>query len=350
MENDILDRIDRLQASVDSIMCSTDAQKIFAQAELEADDLTAFWVAFIAMIAGIFAAIFSYLGYRYQKRTTLNTDKISMTVQKSLFRDIIRHLYRNMICTLAMTEKYQEKYSSGVRFCYPSEEHLLKLKFLPDDVVHLEKFLNDEEVSAQMHHFKLLARNYSTEIDVAISHLKDRNLSSNISKRDLDVLSFKPVLLTRKVLEIEAYVDATDRKYAHEDYDYLLLRTILSYLESHIDNVSKKLSDANVNAYRYTDYLHDPSFKFFTMFNQMLDGHQTVSRSLLIDFFSSKESDIYLEYIEGRSHFGKLWDMTSAQQYWQLLQEDEIDIRRLLSNVISVDVFLEKPIISIIVS
>lgn len=79
-----------------------------------------------------------------------NTDKVSMTVQKSRFRDITRHLYRNLICTLAMTDKYFITRTEDV-LSYPSEKHLLKLKFLPDDVVHLEKYLNNEEVSAKMH-------------------------------------------------------------------------------------------------------------------------------------------------------------------------------------------------------
>lgn len=104
---DVSEKLTNIQALVDSIRTSTDAPRIFETVALEADDLTAFWIAFVAMIAGILAAVFSYLGFWYQRKTMFNTDKISMIVQKSMFRDITRHLYRNFICTLAMSDKYE---------------------------------------------------------------------------------------------------------------------------------------------------------------------------------------------------------------------------------------------------
>lgn len=54
----------------------------------------------------------------------------------------------------------------------------------------------------------LQTRNYSTETDVAISHLKDADISSDVTRRNLPVLAFKPVLLTHFILNVEAKVDA----------------------------------------------------------------------------------------------------------------------------------------------
>lgn len=347
---DMLNKLDSIKNSVDSIIISMGGQRIFEQTELDlkANDLTAFWIAFIAMVAGILAAVFGYLGYWSQRKTMFNTDKISMTVQKSRFRDIIRHLYRNLICTLAMTDKYLEVKQSSGGLCYPSEEHLLKLKFLPDDVVHLEKYLNNEEVSAEMHKFMLQSRNYSTEIDVAINHLKDPKMPDAVTKRDLGVLAFKPALLTQSVLKVEAEVDATDKHYKDEDYEYLLMRTILTYLDSHITNVKSKLDNAKVDAYRYTDFFSDKTCKFQKKYCEMLEGYSTIPRSYVLDFFASKNDNYYIEYLTAGDRLSKLWDMTSEQNFKGLLLADEIDIKSLLSIIISVDVFLELEIINII--
>lgn len=345
--SEMLEKLDSIQSSVDSIMTGLNAPKIFEQPELLADEVTSFWIALIAMVSGILAAIFSFLGYWSQRKTMFNTDKVSMTVQKSRFRDITRHLYRNLICTLAMTDKYFMTRTEDV-LSYPSEEHLLKLKFLPDDVVHLEKYLNNEVVSAKMHQFMLQARNYSTETDVAISHLKDAGISSDVTRRDLAVLAFKPALLTHFILNVEAEVDATDKHYRDEDYDYLLERTILIYMDSHIGNVRSKLGKAEAREYRYTDYLGDGSFKFHGKFNEMLDGHPTISRTFLTDHFASKDDDFYMEYMDGSIRLSKLWEMTSGQNFRSLLLSEDIDVRRLISTIMSVDVFLEMPIINII--
>lgn len=119
-------------------------------------------------------------------------------------------------------------------------------------------------------------------------------------------------------------------------------------MESHIGNVRSKLGKAEAQEYRYADYLGDSSFKFHGKFNEMLDGHPTISRTFLTEHFASKGNDFYMEYIDGGNKLSKLWGMTSEQNFRGLLLNEDIDVKRLISTIMSVDVFLEMPNINII--
>ena len=170
-------------------------------------------------------------GYEETKRTADNVTRASFNVQKGQFDDLIRHLYRNLVCTLAFTQRvvenreakqikesklfsgnpdakakkgtkssngqsqkrkgkhfsmYRKKERQGEnqpqpdpkevkpqKYQYPSEEHLMKLKVLPEDVLHLESYNHDYTIYQKMHNLKLLLRNYDMEIDTAMTYLKD---------------------------------------------------------------------------------------------------------------------------------------------------------------------------------
>ena len=78
----------------------------------------------------------------------------------------------------------------------------MKLKVLPEDVLHLEKYNDNNHIYKMMHELKLLLRNYDVEIDTAMMHLKDGKISVEVLRNDLDTLTFKPLYLTKRILEI----------------------------------------------------------------------------------------------------------------------------------------------------
>lgn len=123
-------------------------------------------------------------------------DRIDNECQKELFRDIIRHLYRNKVCTLAMQAKLKKDLWNG----YPSDEHFLKLQLLPSDI-HLEQYYKDVERFKMLHNIELLLRNYNTEIEVARKHISDKGMDVKTKERDFDTLNFKPGYLTAKIVE-----------------------------------------------------------------------------------------------------------------------------------------------------
>lgn len=206
VNSQIIDRMDSIKVKVDSVKAeillvtrNTESEKL-----LGTDiDWYNFTFAFLAFIVACFSAVYDFRGFRESKRTADNVARISYEVQLAQFNDLIRHLYRNIICTLAFTRKML---NTTKHVMYPSEEHLLKLKVLPEDFLHLDKYNDNNSVYQEMHELKLLFRNYDIEIDTAMAHLKDGKISIATLRNDLDTLTFKPLYLIKRILEVTEHM------------------------------------------------------------------------------------------------------------------------------------------------
>ena len=247
-------------------------------------------------------------GYEETKRTADNVTRASFNVQKGQFDDLIRHLYRNLVCTLAFTQRIMEnrdpeqmkeskpfpeksdhkdkkgkqgspkssnrqqrqrkgKYFSAYRqaenqdvnqsqpelketepqekkYQYPSEEHLLKLKVLPEDVLHLESYNQDDKIYQKMHELKLLLRNYDIEIDTAMTHLKENAQDETMIKENLDTLTFKPLFLISKIVGV---VKSLDKKESMEIDEYQNAASIMT--RSHVGNLIEHKESFRINEY-----------------------------------------------------------------------------------------------------
>ncbi len=158
------------------------------------------WIfSVIAGVLAIPALILSFKTANMTEKTARNTRRINQQAQMARFRDLIRHLYRNKVCVCAIQWKLSD---SGFDRYYPSEEHMLKLKVLPEDM-RLERFDNNtHEHYEKLHELELLFRNYSIEVDVALGHLKSKVLSDDVKKEDLRMLDFKSQYLTLRICEL----------------------------------------------------------------------------------------------------------------------------------------------------
>ena len=145
-------------------------------------------------------------------RNEADKDRIDNECQKELFRDIIRHLYRNKVCTLAMQAKLMKESWNG----YPSDEHFLKLQLLPSDI-HLEQYYKDVKRFKRLHNIELLLRNYNTEIEVAQKHISDKGIDEETKKRDFNTLNLKPGLLTVRIVEAMNDIWGNDFRMDAED-------------------------------------------------------------------------------------------------------------------------------------
>lgn len=123
---------------------------------------------------------------------------ISREIQRRVLFDLIRHLYRNKVCICAVAWKLERQ---GYASFYPSEEHLLKLKVLPEDL-RFDRFNNTPQYYDILHALELKFRNYNTEVDVALAHLKEKELLHDSKKRDLAVLSKKSDYLTKEIMQL----------------------------------------------------------------------------------------------------------------------------------------------------
>lgn len=158
-------------------------------------------IAIFSIVLAIWSLYIAYRSLVYTRLTVksiqneADKDRIDNECQKELFRDIIRHLYRNKVCTLAMQAKLIKESWNG----YPSDEHFLKLQLLPSDI-HLEQYYKDVDRFKMLHNIELLLRNYNTEIEVAQKHISDKGIDEETKKRDFDTLNLKPGLLTARII------------------------------------------------------------------------------------------------------------------------------------------------------
>ena len=153
-------------------------------------------VAVMSLLIAIRSLKYTKRGYKESKRTADNVMRASLNVQKGQFDDLIRHLYRDLVVTLAFSQKLMEtavpEKPKGLLWNvfnvlnrrknnqdkYPSEEHLLKLKVLPEDI-NLDNYNDDDAIYQNMHKLKLQFRNYGEEIDTIMGHLKSVTIELN---------------------------------------------------------------------------------------------------------------------------------------------------------------------------
>lgn len=297
--------LDTIQVQISSALDKMDEIKtMFGQ---DVDKLNV-WIAIISLAIACISYKYTKLGYEASQKTADNVLRASFNVQKGQFDDLIRHLYRNLVCTLAFTQRIMENrdpeqmkeskpfpeksdhkdkkgkqgspknsnrqqrqrrdrhFSTGrqaknqdvnpsqselketepqeKKYQYPSEEHLLKLKVLPEDVLHLESYNQDDKIYQKMHELKLLLRNYDIEIDTAMTHLKENAQDEAMIRENLDTLTFKPLLLISKIVGV---VKSLDKKESTKIDEYQNAASIMT--RSHVGNLIEHKESFRINEY-----------------------------------------------------------------------------------------------------
>lgn len=149
----------------------------------------------IGFFLGLASLYFAKVTFEAQKRTEQHTSNAPKSAQMGKLKDLPRHFYRNLICSCAMTLKYNDDSNKKwrVRMNYPSESNVLKLKTLPDEIIY---DMDEEEKSYTIRHeFKLLLRNYNTEVDIAAEHFSRKKISNDAINQDIDNIIFKQLFL-----------------------------------------------------------------------------------------------------------------------------------------------------------
>lgn len=236
--NTLLIKMDSLENKIESIKQNTEDEKLWSVGL----DWYNVWMAFFALLIGGYCGWVDTKGYRQSKKTADNVIRVLPEIQEKQFADLIRHLYRNLVCTVAMGRRIMENKEHCV---YPSEEHLTKLKLIADDVIHLDIYNHDMVMYNAMHEMKLLMRNYDIEIDVALMHMKCKDVDMEALVNDLDTLFFKPLYLISRIMEVSLLM------YNREIYrDLDRCRKILN--TTGLSEKRKKTVENKVNELEYT--------------------------------------------------------------------------------------------------
>lgn len=178
------------QESLDSIRAACEIIKVNTEGHFCDDFRLIAVLSFFISLASMIATMI--VGY--------NVKRIDSNCQHGLFQDLVRHLYRNKLCTMAMRAKYNKLVGSQGKG-YPSEEHYRKLQLLPEDI-HLERYNHKSEIYNVLHDLEFMLRNYNTEIEVAERHMTDMNMNEDTKQRDFDTLEFKTGFLTKAIYDV----------------------------------------------------------------------------------------------------------------------------------------------------
>lgn len=142
-------------------------------------DYIALFIAIVALIVTIASLFFAMLTYR-------NTLSLRAITQKDkILRELIRHLYRNQVIIRAILRDLKDNIEH-----FPSEEHLLKIKF-SEDGLYMSKFAGFFDNFDELHYLEVRIRNFNIEVDIALEHFKNESLEIAIKERELLALSSK---------------------------------------------------------------------------------------------------------------------------------------------------------------
>jgi hypothetical protein len=177
--------------------------EIGIMAQIEDNTNEKFLTGGLTLIA-IISLIFGFFTFWYQQQTERHTKNVSVSSQLGVLKDLPRHFYRNLVCTVAMLFKYRHqdnKNTDDSYKAYPSEVNILKLQTLPEEFI-LSIDTSDDKIFDEMHEQKLLLKNYNLEVSIASNHFARKAIKEKSLMNDFDNLLFKPIFLISKLCNL----------------------------------------------------------------------------------------------------------------------------------------------------
>ncbi len=273
--------------------------KIAEQTHSVVDNTTPnfFWDDFsMIAIASFVVTVIGLYSIFYESRI----EKIDKDCQQHIFIDMLRHFYRNKICSITMRLKYEEAAAADPeRLCYPSDEHYLKLMVLPDDL-HLERFYKEKRRFDLLHNLHLLMRNYNIEIETSLLHIKQPEVDQETKFRDFQTLNMKSGLITDKIIKTMSVLWPRTEP----------LNILWSQIEkAHLENVRRNPMSVDANDAKFKkaetiidDFIElsiangDNYLALFKDYDQQKQEQfkEILKKDLLIEFFN--DSKIHIIY------------------------------------------------------
>lgn len=331
-----------------------------------------YWIAIIALVVSVCTFWISTRTLKYQKLSTRN---VNGKVQNAALTDLIRHLYRNVDCTVAMALRFRSKKNSkdSAYVKYPSEANLLKLKAEP------ERYVPDAgkmETRKEFYELRTLLRNYSEEIEVASKHLSTKGLKREDFEADFDNILFKPLFLTSKINGLWQNLETNNGK-LNKDFFKLAIQIIVeehlnkigsfakyqTEIVSHQDRAALLVAindDKTFDLYTKKEGEENNSVKRGMEFLLRLGEKRTISISDIMAKWS-KDGNAYKLLTEIRNYKttdemfdelkitkeNKLRDVLTS--YFEKLRSNEpVNVEELLTYMIKIDAILEMPKIGMI--
>ena len=232
--------------------------------DIEKNTHTNFWfdgLTCFAIASFVISLAISWKTFRKQSETEAHTRNVSKSVQDGKLNDMLRHLYRNLVCTTSMLLKYRHETNRDGEYykTYPSEANMLKLQVLPDDFIFNIDVANDK-VFRLMHEQKLLLRNYNLEIEVANKHFSRKDITEESIINDIDNILFKPLYLISRIFDLRSELEALDGNKAYAKNKYLF-DVVYIFVEEHFKKLDFTKLKITEQCDRYKDIIKDCDFE-----------------------------------------------------------------------------------------
>lgn len=226
----------------------------------------------ITIIAAIVGVIIAYVTYSAQESVEKHTKNVSVSAQLGSLTDLLRHIYRNAVCTGSILLKYRhdESIHQKAATSYPSEANMLKLQTQPEIYILPIDIINDD-IFQSMTEMRKLMHNYNCEIDVATKHFSTKGMPYESLRYDHDSLLFKPFLLCKQSLALRIMLMDAERnndnnlriihrrKSTHHD---ALLEFFYEMIKEHIRKLPDEMPQ-NINEIR--QWMATPTNEVFSI-------------------------------------------------------------------------------------
>lgn len=391
------DRQDSLQkarqADVDSIMQTRQMEghsEVGIMAQIEDNTNEKFLTGGLTLIA-IISLIFGFFTFWYQQQTERHTKNVSVSSQLGVLKDLPRHFYRNLVCTVAMLFKYRHldnKNTDDSYKAYPSEVNILKLQTLPEEFI-LSIDTSEDNIFDEMHEQKLLLKNYNLEVSIASNHFARKAIKEKSLMNDFDNLLFKPIFLISKLCNLyimladkgwfspkttpEDYVNESlctfvmehfakwdfnkvKKEFKNELYKEIFSKNspvISESIERGLSILLKLVSDEKslqfIDVYETEDgqkkyFINQRKFVNYFMKSKADEMDKNKKRDLINDVLNSYDVESMLETHELT---GKDYE-SAIRSYLEFWTKEEWEVKDLLYNMLKMDAVLELRVIGMI--
>lgn len=211
----------------------------------------------------------SIITFLAQWSTERHTKNVSIDSQLGVLKDLPRHFYRNLVCTVAMLIKYRHKDNKDKAFfkAYPSEANVMKLQTLSEEFI-LPIDTADNHIFDEMHEQKLLFKNYNIEVAAAANHFSRKKITEKSLVNDYDNILFKPIFLITKLCKL--YIMLNRKKWFPErmNPEIYVSNVICTFAMEHFNKLKFNNIVNGMQQKYYNEICRDEDFEYYIIYDK----------------------------------------------------------------------------------
>lgn len=241
---------------------------IGVMAQIEDNTHEKFWSSGWTFFAYVTLAV-SLITFYAQWRTERHTKNVSIDSQLGVLKDLPRHFYRNLVCTIAMLIKYRHKDNKDNDFfkAYPSEANVMKLQTLSEEFI-LPIDTANNHIFDEMHEQKLLFKNYNLEVAAASDHFSRKKITEKSLVNDFDNILFKPIFLIMKLYKLYFMLNKKKWRPERMNPDIYVSNVLCTFVGEHFSKLNFNNIENEMQRKYYDEIYQNENFKPYIVYDK----------------------------------------------------------------------------------